>query len=61
MIMNENKEYICEKCGAVLKYNGEWDAYYCVDCNEWAEEKCGDPNCCFCPDRPDKPLDSENK
>lgn len=31
-----------------------YDSYYCVQCLEWLESKCGDPNCDFCKNRPEK-------
>ena len=44
------------KCGSQRKYDNDYDAYYCGPCNVWAEEKCTDPNCEFCPDRPEVPV-----
>ena len=44
--------FICI-CGSRLKYNEEWDAYYCLDSMEWVEEKCEDPHCRMnCNNRP---------
>lgn len=56
MKVNENNDYVCEKCNTVLIRNPKWDAYYCENCNEWAESKCDDPKCEYCVDRPEKPL-----
>ena len=36
------------------KRDEEYDAYYCVDCGEWQESKCEDPECEFCSDRPER-------
>lgn len=44
------------KCGSERKYDNDYDAYYCGPCNVWAEEKCTDPNCEFCPNRPEVPV-----
>lgn len=30
------------------------DSYFCVKCGEWTEQKCKDPECEFCKDRPEK-------
>jgi hypothetical protein len=35
-------------------YCAEYDAYYDCKTGEWLEEKCGDINCEFCNERPDK-------
>ena len=32
----------------------KYDAYYCTKCG-WIESKCGDDECEFCKNRPDKP------
>ena len=46
-------------CGEKSFYS-DWasgyDAYYCVVCNKWLNPGCGDPNCEFCKDRPEKPI-----
>lgn len=55
---NKNKNYICKKCNSVLLYCEEYDTYYCPKCDEWSEEKCGDPDCYFCNERPEKPSDA---
>lgn len=33
--------------------NEKYDAYYDSDTGEWLEDKCNDPECKFCKDRPD--------
>lgn len=35
-------------------YSHRWDAYYISETGEWTENKCSDPNCEFCSDRPEK-------
>lgn len=40
-------------------YSLKHDAYYCRVCDEWIKEKCGAPNCQFCPERPDKPSEEK--
>ena len=42
-------------CGSERKYFQRHDAYYCELCNKWLEPTCDDPDCWFCPDRPEKP------
>ena len=46
----------CEKCDATPRYNEKYDSYYCPQCNEWIESKCGDESCEFCKDRPERPF-----
>ena len=38
-----------------VKLNWEYDAYYCVDCNMWLEEKCSEWECWACHNRPEYP------
>jgi len=47
----------CQHCGQLKEYDDQFDAYYCAVCNEWAESKCKDPTCCYCPKRPDRPIE----
>lgn len=40
-------ELECDKCGCIkirIDYN---DSLFCLECNEWKEEKCQDPDCSF--------------
>lgn len=46
----------CKICNNFLIYSDKYDAYFCAYCNVWVEPKCGDPNCEYCKNRPDKPL-----
>ena len=32
-----------------------YDAYFCLECKVWLEDKCGDLECRYCKDRPDIP------
>lgn len=46
----------CVTCKAKYSYSEKYDAEYCAKCNEWIASKCGDLRCCYCPERPDKPI-----
>jgi hypothetical protein len=49
---------VCKLCqNNTVYYNDEYDAFYCINCNEWLEKNCGEPNCEFCKNRPEKPLE----
>lgn len=37
----------------------KYDAYVCVECNIWLEDKCDDEDCLFCSNRPDEPSEKE--
>ena len=37
-------------------YDERYDAEYDPNTNEWLEDKCGDPDCYMCSDRPARPL-----
>lgn len=41
---------IDEKTG----YSDTWDAFYDRETGKWLEEKCNDPECLFCHNRPEK-------
>lgn len=46
----------CEEKGyRFIKYHEGYDAYYCGICDTWLEKACSDPECCYCPDRPERP------
>ena len=53
--MDINPNY-CD-CNSKKKFSDQYDAYYCASCNEWMESKCDDPECEYCPNRPEKPVD----
>jgi hypothetical protein len=42
-------------------YSEEYDAYYDEDTNEWLEEVCGDTNCEYCMNRPEKPMKEDKE
>ncbi len=42
------------------EYSEQYDAYYDSATNEWLESKCDDPNCEYCTNRPEHPLEIEN-
>ena len=46
----------CALCNHTLDYSEPHDADYCAHCNDWREENCEDPECEYCKDRPEKPL-----
>jgi hypothetical protein len=54
----KNRKPACKCCGKVdmVLLNEMYDAYYCEKCNAWLEEACDDPNCMFCKNRPEKPI-----
>lgn len=37
-----------------IRRNDQYDAYYDVSTREWLEQACTDPECEFCPNRPEK-------
>lgn len=39
-----------------IVYSEKYDAYYNAKTNAWVEDKCDDPTCEYCINRPDKPL-----
>ncbi len=50
----------CKNCSNPLKHNERYDAYYCDNCNAWAEKKCEDEECYFCKDRPEELICGNN-
>ncbi|MDD4564211.1 MAG: hypothetical protein PHE79_01800 [Eubacteriales bacterium] len=47
----------CKVCNQNLILYKKYDALFCPECNQWAESKCSDPDCVYCRNRPDKPLE----
>ena len=45
----------CPICKNPKKYFALYDCYFCSVCNIWLESKCGDTECDYCQDRPQKP------
>lgn len=52
---------ICEKCIECLNYSIEFDAYFCLKCNTWTDNPCGNPECARCKERPQKPKTQNRK
>lgn len=50
-------------CGpnCVASHSEEYDAYYCETCNKWLEDKCDDPTCEFCINRPVTPKEENDR
>jgi predicted RNA-binding Zn-ribbon protein involved in translation (DUF1610 family) len=55
--MTRGIEKHCPDCNNLVSYAEKYDAYYCPTCNEWLEQKCSDPECTFCPNRPANPVE----
>ena len=50
---------ICPFCNNTTLFRfDKFDAYCCVVCNVWIEEKCLDPTCEYCSSRPLLPTDA---
>lgn len=45
----------CSCCNEDTFYSEKYDAYFCSKCDTWNESKCSDPDCFYCPNRPEKP------
>lgn len=50
------KGKLCEKCKVPSERDECFDAYYCPVCNDWLEQRCANPDCEFCSDRPEKAI-----
>ncbi len=46
----------CEKCKGAAKFSERYDSSYCVKCNIWLENNCGDKDCYYCASRPEFPV-----
>ena len=53
-----DRTFACPECGdtEMMMYYDDYDAHFCASCNIWLERNCGDKNCQFCANRPDRPL-----
>lgn len=51
-----SKNSFCPVCNSNIIRDDGFDAYFCAKCNEWLEEKCSDPDCHYCRQRPEYPL-----
>jgi len=47
---------VCDKCVGDLLYCDVHDAYLCPVCDRWQEAACADPDCPYCPSRPERPT-----
>ena len=46
----------CPLCGRDNIFQiAVYDAKFCMDCDKWLEDVCGDPACTFCANRPYSP------
>ncbi|MCR5122476.1 MAG: hypothetical protein K6B74_08675 [Ruminococcus sp.] len=46
----------CPFCGGNNIFDiAMYDAKFCMDCDKWLEDVCGDPECTFCAQRPYSP------
>ncbi len=60
--MSEKNKYkygFCGKCGEQLRTDFKHQAYFCPQCKEWLTEKCSNPECEYCKDRPNVPNFSQ--
>ena len=49
----------CPGCGKnELFFYYRYDANCCLGCNVWLDKNCGDPECPYCSNRPDTPLEA---
>ena len=47
----------CQYCrSSPVVYVDNFDAYACPYCSCWLEDKCDDPQCSYCPGRPENPF-----
>lgn len=46
----------CQNCRHELILYEDYDSEFCPECNEWTVSCCGEGDCMFCKDRPDKPF-----
>lgn len=46
----------CPECGGEIMYYYKFDAFCCLKCGIWLDEKCPDPDCPYCSNRPDGSL-----
>lgn len=46
----------CPTCNHIKLFDIDHDSHFCPLCNIWLESTCRDPECEFCPTRPEKPL-----
>jgi len=51
----QNRRF-CSKCQHFQLFDIDHDSHFCPLCNIWLEGTCDDPECGFCPTRPEKPM-----
>lgn len=51
----QKNSWFCKFCGTEAEMCSEYDAMFCPVCDIWLEQRCGDPFCEFCADRPSRP------
>ena len=59
--MTRSKDYRLDSrhyCGQREWYSEVHDSYYCMKCDVWTEEQCGDKKCSYCVGRPPRPSES---
>lgn len=44
-----------------VMYSERWDAHYSPLRNRWLDDRCGDPECEYCKDRPKRPLEIKDE
>ena len=42
------------------QYSEQFDAYYDDETNEWLDTKCDDPECEYCVNRPERPINVDD-
>lgn len=44
-----------------VMYSERWDAHYSPLRNRWLDDRCDDPECEYCVDRPERPLEVKDE
>lgn len=55
--LESDRPYNCKTCEEDLFYSDEFDAFFCKKCDVFKEKNCGDKDCYFCINRPEKPSE----
>lgn len=56
--MNDERDLQAEFETQGVRYSHKHDAYYKAATGEWIEKTCGDSNCEFCKDRPERAFET---
>lgn len=56
---NPVSAYKCLICGGKTIHIEKYDAYACLECNVWREDRCKDNQCEFCSSRPEFPREAK--